>query len=281
MSARVCSKIWALKLDPVEKLVLLALGDYGNDQGEEIYPGYGTLAAKTGLTERTIINKIQSLIQAGLLIRKTVPVGRGNRQEFTLTLPGKGESNSPISEPENQSSGNKKGEFDDIEKVKDVHPLKTERVNLVQKRVNLTTQKGEFDDIALNKDRARVLTLHEPLREPILTEKPKASRQPVIEYEIFCRIHLESRRVPYVNKQADFVHLANLKKKLVEQDWELTAEKWETAVRNYFSSEIATFTLADLANRFATFFAAQVDRFGKPIKTVPDRNANGQRRVEF
>jgi hypothetical protein len=47
-------------------------------------------------------------------------------------------------------------------------------------------------------------------------------------------------------------------------DW-LTAERWLQAIGNYFSSELGTYTLADLAARFNTFFRAPIDRFGKCV----------------
>lgn len=44
------SEIWSQPMDPSEKLVLLAIADYGNIA----FPRQGTLATKTGLSRRTV-----------------------------------------------------------------------------------------------------------------------------------------------------------------------------------------------------------------------------------
>ncbi len=96
MSIKICAQIWKLELEPTDKLLLLALGDYSNDSGTEIYPGYDSLAEKTGLTKRTIITKIQKLIELGFLTRVSHFTGRGNRQEFSLHLGEQSDTPSPI-----------------------------------------------------------------------------------------------------------------------------------------------------------------------------------------
>lgn len=123
----------------------------------------------------------------------------------------------------------------------------------------------------------KILTTHhyhepanKPAKEPannptgsdVISER---KRKPVVECEKFQSLHLEFRKVPYTYSQHDFVHLAKLKKSLAAQNWEFTLEKWETAARNYFLSEISRFTLADLANRFSTFFVTRIDRYNRPI----------------
>lgn len=63
------SDIWRLgsSLTPVEKLVALALVDYG----DRIYPSQGTLAVKTGLHIRTINRVILALRAKGILTTKS------------------------------------------------------------------------------------------------------------------------------------------------------------------------------------------------------------------
>lgn len=59
------SEVWRLgdSVTPTEKLVLLALVDYG----ARIHPSQGTLAVKTGLSVRTVGDTIASLRRKGLV----------------------------------------------------------------------------------------------------------------------------------------------------------------------------------------------------------------------
>ena len=71
------SAVWDLKISTFEKLVLLALADCANDEGE-CWPSIATLRRKTGAGERTIQRSIDSLQKAGLL-KRTIVTGKGNR----------------------------------------------------------------------------------------------------------------------------------------------------------------------------------------------------------
>lgn len=73
-----------------------------------------------------------------------------------------------------------------------------------------------------------------------------------------------THQCPYKRKTADFVQLAALVRGMPEQ-W-LTPERFIQAVQNYFSSDIGTHTLADLATRFGDFYRSPLDRFKVPIK---------------
>jgi hypothetical protein len=66
MSVSVMADVWRLDLPPMEKLVLLALADWANDEGR-CWPSATTLASKTGEGERTVRRAIQSLIAKGVL----------------------------------------------------------------------------------------------------------------------------------------------------------------------------------------------------------------------
>ena len=84
MSNKVSGKVWELDLDPVEKLVLLALADHADHEGNNVRPGNDLLCAKTGLSERTIGKKIEKFIVQGILVPVRLRTGPGSLREFSL-----------------------------------------------------------------------------------------------------------------------------------------------------------------------------------------------------
>jgi hypothetical protein len=80
MAKSLPSDIWRLgtALTPVEKLVALALADYG----DRIYPSQGTLAVKTGLHPSTINRVVASLRSKGLVTTS----GAGKALSYQLNL---------------------------------------------------------------------------------------------------------------------------------------------------------------------------------------------------
>lgn len=75
------SLVWDMDTSSFEKLVLLALADCANDDGE-CWPSIATLMRKTGAGERTIQRSIRSLESSGL-VRRVEVVGKGNRYFIT------------------------------------------------------------------------------------------------------------------------------------------------------------------------------------------------------
>lgn len=84
MSNKVSGKVWELDLDPVEKLVLLALADHADHEGNNVRPGNELLCAKTGLSERTIGKKIEKFVKAGILVPVRDKPGPGKKREFSI-----------------------------------------------------------------------------------------------------------------------------------------------------------------------------------------------------
>jgi hypothetical protein len=84
MSVKVSGKVWELDLDPTEKLVLLALADFANHEGNNVRPGNELLMAMTGLNERTIGLKIKRFLSQGILENSAGKTGRGHRREFSI-----------------------------------------------------------------------------------------------------------------------------------------------------------------------------------------------------
>jgi hypothetical protein len=80
MSIKVMTAVWELDLPPSEKLVLLALADWAQDDGR-CWPSIAKVAAKSGVSERTVQRMLREAEKAGLLKRKE-NMGRGC--EYTL-----------------------------------------------------------------------------------------------------------------------------------------------------------------------------------------------------
>ena len=83
------TKAWELKLKANDKLVLLALADHANDDGE-CYPSLRKIEAKTGLSKQGLINAIKRLMDLGLIEKqfRTRQDGGQTSNLYTLTLDG-------------------------------------------------------------------------------------------------------------------------------------------------------------------------------------------------
>lgn len=69
------SKVWDQDLPSTDKLVLLALADWSDDQGR-CWPSIAQLKEKCGLSERSVQTIIQRMVKAGHLSRQEI-VGKG------------------------------------------------------------------------------------------------------------------------------------------------------------------------------------------------------------
>jgi len=126
-----------------------------------------------------------------------------------------------------------------------------------------------------NTDNANALSGADALAEP---QKP-AGKQPDPLFQEFClQFQTAHAGEPYAYKPADFVKLAALRDRYAKakpQPWDVTTERFRQAAEHYFGSELATHTLADLCERFSTFFRNALDRYNKPI----DSGRNGTTHV--
>lgn len=75
MSVRIMSQVWGLDLADSEMLIMLALADWSNDDGE-CWPSVAQLVKKTRKGERTIQGAIKSMAAAGHITRHERP-GKG------------------------------------------------------------------------------------------------------------------------------------------------------------------------------------------------------------
>lgn len=69
MSIRLMTDAWKASIPAGRKMVLLALCDNANDQGE-CYPSISMLAEKCSMSERSVFNHIADLESGGLIVRK-------------------------------------------------------------------------------------------------------------------------------------------------------------------------------------------------------------------
>ena len=88
MSIRLMSRAWDMNMPTSQKMVLLALADRANDDGE-CWPGQAELATKCSMSPRNVIRMIEWLEARGALRyerRQTGNARKSNR--YVLTLDG-------------------------------------------------------------------------------------------------------------------------------------------------------------------------------------------------
>lgn len=134
------------------RAVLNVLADFAKDEDGTAFPGYETLADATGLSERTIMRCISSLIADGDLRYVEGGLGRGKVSGFQIVI-AKGDRLSP---------------FEAEEKVTTAE----EKVTVVQEKVTTVQEKGDNGDID-----TIYRTVLEPYIEP--REEPRED-QPVV-----------------------------------------------------------------------------------------------------
>ena len=67
MSVRVMSMVWEADLPTTEKVVLLAIADSADDDGDNAWPSVATLARKASVSDRRVQQIVKSLESQGLL----------------------------------------------------------------------------------------------------------------------------------------------------------------------------------------------------------------------
>lgn len=63
------TQAWKTQLPPGQKMVLLALCDHANDQGQQCFPSVETLAAKCSMSERSVFSHLSELEKLGVIQR--------------------------------------------------------------------------------------------------------------------------------------------------------------------------------------------------------------------
>lgn len=85
MSVRVMAQVWELDLPQPLKFLCLALADWADDEGGNIYPSVGTIARKVGASERTVQRQLADLVELGLVeVCSHAGGGRGRTKRLRL-----------------------------------------------------------------------------------------------------------------------------------------------------------------------------------------------------
>lgn len=84
MSVKVMGRVWELELTPAKQIVLLALADHADHDGNNIRPGVPLIAWKTGYSERQVQRIMRELIEEGLLVE--VETEKGKPHVYSLDL---------------------------------------------------------------------------------------------------------------------------------------------------------------------------------------------------
>lgn len=85
MSVRVMSLVFEADLPPNEKILLLALADWADDDGGKIFPAQARMATKASVSDRTV-RRLLGLLKARLLIQEVVPANRYRPAEYRINL---------------------------------------------------------------------------------------------------------------------------------------------------------------------------------------------------
>lgn len=83
MSVKIMGQVWDLDLPANKLLVLLALTDHADHNGQNIYPSMGLVAWKTGYSERQVRRIVQSLVKDKILSAEKRP---GDTTKFTVHI---------------------------------------------------------------------------------------------------------------------------------------------------------------------------------------------------
>jgi hypothetical protein len=76
MSAKIMGQVWELDLPANKQIVLLAMADHADHEGENVYPSLGLIAWKTGYSESQTRRIIKALVADGILKEEAAPDGK-------------------------------------------------------------------------------------------------------------------------------------------------------------------------------------------------------------
>lgn len=86
MSVKVSSLCWKVRLSATEKLVLLRLADFADDQGFNIYPAVQTISDDCGVGRRAAQLTLKKLVDVGILVVINQGGGRRRTTEYAIDL---------------------------------------------------------------------------------------------------------------------------------------------------------------------------------------------------
>jgi hypothetical protein len=76
MSGKATGMVWELDLKNAKQLVLLAMADHADHDGENIWPSLNKIAWKTGYTERHVRRTVGELVKDGILVPVEIRAGK-------------------------------------------------------------------------------------------------------------------------------------------------------------------------------------------------------------
>lgn len=85
MSVRVMSLVFETDLPPNEKMLLLVLADWADDDGGRIFPAQARMAKKASVSDRTV-RRLLGLLKERLLIQEVVSANRYQPAEYRINL---------------------------------------------------------------------------------------------------------------------------------------------------------------------------------------------------
>lgn len=86
MSVKVSALCWKVRLAATEKLILLRLADYADDQGFNIYPAVQTVADDCGVGRRAAQLTLKKLVDVGILVVINQGGGRRRTTEYAIDM---------------------------------------------------------------------------------------------------------------------------------------------------------------------------------------------------
>lgn len=200
MSAKLMGTVWDLDIPHPMAWVLMALADHADHDGGNLYVGQQRLCWKTSYSERQIRRILDQLEDAGIIIPEGGGSGRGLKQSYRISLdnvprkpkfetgkkrskcPGSGGNDSDGEDGEKEDKMSalslvKSGQNDRIiaDKMTGFPEDKgghfdTGKADISDIKADISNIKADISNISHDKERARGLTIREPLREPSVIE---------------------------------------------------------------------------------------------------------------
>ena len=219
--------------------IFVLLRFHTNDKTKTAFPSYELLKQETGWAYNTIAKAIKQLEEKGWLTRRKQFSGNTH---YTLTRQPVLANDQSLPETSNDQS------------LRMTRTSQNDSQSLPIARPVLANSKATKTEITKT--------------EITKTESSASQKQDDPLYKLFCEVFEDSRQIPYLHKKHDFIQLAELRKKCKGKNWELTVDRFSRAMRNYFASDLSSFTLANLCAKFSDFYSSAVDRYGKSVQST-------------
>lgn len=84
MSVRLMSRVWDAKLQPSDKLILLCLADFADDDGKNCFPSINRVARKVGMSARTVKRHLAAFRESDWLRVLEQGGGRSNPTRYQI-----------------------------------------------------------------------------------------------------------------------------------------------------------------------------------------------------